>query len=357
MLVRWMCVHAGGQTVRFKYLSKEEFQRVYGPNLANKSQLMAQWKKVGPDPDAPNRGQVERDLGKLEHLERYKKNQLKDLEDRNCVVVLYKCFLRARAAAEKAARLFQSQHARNLPGGKGKYGAVRSNDPNVMLASFVLSEYFACADREEYLDEIRDTFTKTALGLGSKDITISDCAGRERVGPHLAEGIVPLRAGSQHALEEEAQSLDEVYEHKQKKLLKIFGEESSKNVELQQWIDQQYLIKKYLESGDTKSIHIEYSYIDKYSIDAMARVILHEATHKFAATADFGYADRDAIKPLRPDEAVKNADGYAYAGLAILKDAPITPKELNSEQPPAITETALGALTQLGVVFGKGQKG
>jgi hypothetical protein len=352
-----MCVHAGGQTVRFKYLSKEDFQRVYGPNLANKSQLMAQWKVVGGNSNDPSYGQVSRDLGKVEHLERYRNKHLKDLEDRNCVVVLYKCYLRAREAAEKGAQFFQKLQAKNLPGAKGKYSAVRGVDQAGMLASFVLSEYFASADREEYLDEIRDTFKKTAQGLGGKDITISDCAGRERVGALLAEGIVPLRAGSHNELEKEAQSLDDLYEQRKGKLLKVFGEESSDRVKLQQWVDQQYLMKKYLESGDTKSIHIEYSYIDTYSIDAMARIFLHEATHKFAATADFGYATQDTIKSLRPDEAVKNADSYAYAGLAILKDAPITHRELNSEKPAAITETAMGALTQMGVVFGKGKKG
>jgi hypothetical protein len=363
MLTRWMSVFGNGQTVRFKFMSKGDFQEVYGADLAKKRELMDEWKKVGGDGTNPERPRVERALGKVEKLEAYEKRQLKDLgeiQNRNAVLILYKCVMRARAAAELGARIFRSVNAHKLPGGTGKYGVVKSNDPNILMTSFVLSEYFACADQQEHIDAIRSTFEQTAHGLGADDLTISDCAGRERVGPHLAEGIVPLRADSQQAMEEEAKGLDEVYEKRKKRLLKLRGDEPegevTKKLESEQAIEQQYMMRKYLESGDTKSIHIEFSYMDKYSIDAMARIILHEATHKFAATADFGYADRDAIRSLKPREAVRNADGFAYAGLSLLKNLPISPKELNSEAPPAIQQAGIAATIEHQVVLGKGVK-
>jgi hypothetical protein len=360
MLTHWMAVYCNGQTVRFKYMRKDDFAKAL--NMKRFEELKEIWKTIGPleQWQAPNRTKVERELRKFEQLNSYQNKQHKDIEELKYgrgVLILYQCFRRAKEAAGLSVRAFKDL-AGKWPN-VSKTGAIRIDHPMLPLLMQVLDEYFAQAHTGPHIEEIAATFAKTAQGLNSNDLTISDCLGRERTGPEQApaEGIVPLRKEAHNQLEEETKSLDEVYEKRAKKLEKMMGDESgSKELEQQQQIDQQYLMRKYLASGETNSIHIEYSFIDKYSIDAMARIILHEATHKFAATGDFGYADRKQISKLRPDEAIRNADSFAYAGISILRNTLITPAQLNTEKPAAIDQSGIEAMLQAQVMVGKGVK-
>jgi hypothetical protein len=297
-------------------------------------ELKEQWKTYQEKEDSPERRRIETELGKLENKERYK-DKLVDLEalkDGKIILVLHKCFMRAREAAQLALEAFAGV----------RFTGLLSSLEAAPLVKSVLKTYFCEAKSKKQVEVIRDTLQKTAHGLAGA-VALSDCAGRERAGGLLAEGIVPLKKKSMAEMNEEADSLDELYKKKKR------GKSARKAAKLddQLYIDQQYLMRKYLLSGDTGSIHVEFSYIGTYSIDAMARIMLHEATHKFAATVDFGYADKDTIAKLDADKAILNADSYAYAGISFLKNKLVTPKELTSERPPAIEEAGLDGLLDL----------
>lgn len=75
----------------------------------------------------------------------------------------------------------------------------------------------------------------------------------------------------------------------------------------------------------TGSIHIEFSYADVYPRPFLALAILHESTHKFAATNDYATTDDDTYPRLTQNQRLRNADSYAYtmfslAGNALIPD-------------------------------------
>jgi len=62
-----------------------------------------------------------------------------------------------------------------------------------------------------------------------------------------------------------------------------------------------------------RSIHIEFSLAAVYPPFQLARIIVHEASHKFAGTRDHAYTyEEDDYEDLTFQERVFNADSYAY---------------------------------------------
>jgi hypothetical protein len=67
-----------------------------------------------------------------------------------------------------------------------------------------------------------------------------------------------------------------------------------------------------------RSIHIEFSLAAVYPPFQLARLIVHEATHKFAGTSDHAYTyEEDDYEDLTYQERVFNADSYAYVVISI----------------------------------------
>ena len=58
---------------------------------------------------------------------------------------------------------------------------------------------------------------------------------------------------------------------------------------------------------------------DGTSIVSVARTLIHEASHKFFYTRDFGYAGREEYFAMSKTEAMMNADSYAYAAISLYK--------------------------------------
>jgi hypothetical protein len=67
-----------------------------------------------------------------------------------------------------------------------------------------------------------------------------------------------------------------------------------------------------------KSIHIDFDLLDtaaergRPELTIVARAILHEASHKFAGSADFAASDWAAYQTISPAQAVNNADSLAW---------------------------------------------
>jgi len=74
--------------------------------------------------------------------------------------------------------------------------------------------------------------------------------------------------------------------------------------------------EKFVEGA--RSIHIEFSLAAVYPPFQLARLIVHEATHKFAGTSDHAYTyEEDDYEDLTYQERVFNADSYAYVVISI----------------------------------------
>ena len=64
-------------------------------------------------------------------------------------------------------------------------------------------------------------------------------------------------------------------------------------------------------------MHVSLDMLKDYSELSYARVIIHEATHKYLCTADEAYAHQDTYATLSLVQALNNADSYAWAAVSL----------------------------------------
>ena len=68
-------------------------------------------------------------------------------------------------------------------------------------------------------------------------------------------------------------------------------------------------------------IHISFENIENYSALSYARVIIHEAAHKYAGVKDFQYAHSPQYATLNLADTLDNADSYAWAAMSLYCDS------------------------------------
>ena len=64
-------------------------------------------------------------------------------------------------------------------------------------------------------------------------------------------------------------------------------------------------------------IHVGFSTLQNYSAISFARVIIHEATHKYFNTNDEAYAHQDTYGALSLTQCLNNADSYAWGAVSL----------------------------------------
>ncbi|MBS0341172.1 MAG: hypothetical protein JSS56_11640 [Proteobacteria bacterium] len=64
-------------------------------------------------------------------------------------------------------------------------------------------------------------------------------------------------------------------------------------------------------------MHVSLEMLQNYSAISYARVIIHEATHKYLCTADEAYAHENTYGTLSLAQALNNADSYAWAAVSL----------------------------------------
>ena len=64
-------------------------------------------------------------------------------------------------------------------------------------------------------------------------------------------------------------------------------------------------------------MHVSLQLLEAYSVLSYARIIIHEATHKYLCTADEAYAHQDTYATLSLVKALNNADSYAWAAVSL----------------------------------------
>lgn len=152
--------------------------------------------------------------------------------------------------------------------------------PYKPIVDQVLATHFKGASDEFHLQVICTLFRMTEAGI-LKEINISDVAGR---GGGTTEGSVAFKAG-------------------------------------------------YTKGNPTQqgSIHLAFDLLGTYSETAIARIIAHEATHKFADTEDHAYMHEARWTGMTMGQACDNADSYAYAACSVLRNRLITWQTMRDE--------------------------
>ena len=151
---------------------------------------------------------------------------------------------------------------------------------------------------------VREVMHKTAIGL-NKCITMSDVLGLYTTDLYkVYRDRDPLRIDQARHLQpgKFRKITAEVVEDRDLKIHEMEG----------------YVYPKNIQKGIYGSIHIEFSLATIYPRAQMARVIVHEATHKFAGTYDAAYCNQSQFYPhLSAWERTHNADSYAFVVLSI----------------------------------------
>lgn len=284
---RYVVISLGDQTVAFKYRAPE-LEEVTGPVQKGS-------------------GAVKMDKAALDRLllQKSEKAAARDLEAQADVRMgLLRAFLRAKEAAGKAAK---------------EFGKLAHKDKNNLIGGWsgltkrIMREHFRLADEED-LDVVQDSFAKIAAGL-SGDIVISDTLNRESG----AEGYAVLRGGLQAAMDKEMGKVAE-------------GGRVAIGRKMHELLSQVGLEQR-------RSMHIKFSLCETQSVNAVARIIVHEASHIFASTGDVCYySDSVQYATLKTQDAIINADSYAFAAICLWLGKTVTSSELLGEKPAAITD-------------------
>lgn len=155
----------------------------------------------------------------------------------------------------------------------------KQGGPYKPIVDQVLTTHFKGATDPFYLEIICTLFRLTERGIGG-DLNISDIAGRD-----TDEGSVKFKAGY------------------------VKGDPRAQG-----------------------SIHLAFDLTSTYSETAIARIIAHESTHKFADTEDHAYMHEfTKFAAMTPSMACDNADSYAYAAISILRNRLITWQTMKDE--------------------------
>ena len=229
-------------------------------------------------------------------------NQLIDIGDRHVQNALEKCYLRAKSAAEKAANYFEMPSLLH---------------PRKTMKQILTTHFKQTGEPDAVtLRTIRDTFQSAAHGLAGP-VTLRDLfAGADRFNEN--RGLV-WGAEGQVAFDPQ---VDQLY-------MQVIQDADAE--------ERNDIMRDFLGGSDASEIYLDFKLIRFHTVDSMARIILHEATHKFAHTADYAYfSSNQDVLAMRPEKALLNADSYAYAGISALKDTVVGHNTINQRGGPAL---------------------
>lgn len=238
---------------------------------------------------------------------------------------LLTAFVRAKEAVKKATKEFSGL---TIKGRGGVFGWSK-------LTRSILTDDFRNPTTDEQLRIIGETFAKIHAGF-QDHVVLSDTLGRES----QAEGYVTLRGGAQQLFDAEIMEALEPTMRKDQQALERRDFAKAKAFQLE-WNyakgqKMHEILSRY--TLDTKrSMHIRFQLAEALSVDALARIIVHEASHRYASTGDFAYKHAIHLyEPMSPDHAVLNADSYAYAAIELLRGGLLSARELVNDEPRAV---------------------
>jgi hypothetical protein len=102
------------------------------------------------------------------------------------------------------------------------------------------------------------------------------------------------------------------------------------------------LLRQHLSQADDAQIYIHFNHLVTSNVWQMARLIIHEATHKYAYTGDYAYYSNSAAwGNLLGANAIKNADSYAYAAVSVKASSALTPEKIKDKSSSVISAKQL----------------
>jgi len=226
----------------------------------------------------------------------YLRRMNNDLMDLNQPVVqqaLVKSVVYARDAANKAAEYFEKR-----PGRVKSY----SRQQKIFLRHFKLNNPTAIQR-----DEVERVLKATAKGLNGA-IVISDLFAakdgqRDRGLVDGAEGQVGFNEVD-----------DALY---MQDLIAAADEERTD------------VTRTHLSTATDAQIYLNFGLMKFNNLAELARIIVHEATHKYAYTGDYAYySNGHQFSQMLGTEAIKNADSYAYAAISVKESSTLTPEKI-----------------------------
>lgn len=148
---------------------------------------------------------------------------------------------------------------------------------NDQLKKLIVKQLFNDKELKDatYKNDITNTFKKTYQGLNSPIVTLSDNAGR--AGKNTDGYVIGNR---------------------------IFMNSHDKSI-------------KPSSSNEMGSIHVNFAKCSDYTINYIARAILHEATHKHANTKDNFGPVKDNYHGIDKTICINEADVYALSGMSL----------------------------------------
>jgi hypothetical protein len=223
------------------------------------------------------------------------KNSLMDLESPEVQRGLHQSIRCAEAAVSAAAKYFETR-------------PTRWNSPS-RLEKIFLRHFKNNAPTVQDRDEVEHVFKLTAAGLMG-NIVIKDLfAAADNFGPK--SGLV-WGAEGQVAFDEQT---DRAYINT---LLEEDGLERANDI-----------MRDFLARAESLDIYIDFSLLKSCNKYQIARIIVHEATHKFAYTGDYAYMSNSGkFNLMTAKDALKNADSYAYAAISVLAESALTPEKI-----------------------------
>lgn len=84
------------------------------------------------------------------------------------------------------------------------------------------------------------------------------------------------------------------------------------------WRPNAFVQKRDFTCGFTNGeIHLHFKLVPNYTDISLARIIIHEATHKYLGTRDHAYAHEATYGTLNLQDTLENADSFAWAAVSL----------------------------------------
>jgi hypothetical protein len=165
------------------------------------------------------------------------------------------------------------------------------------------------APSDEQRQVVQETFERTAAGLRG-NVGITDLfAGADLFG---AKSALTWGAEGQVAFDAETD---------QRYIAEVLQEGGIERMN--------DIMREFLSTAENLDIYLNFSLIKTSNVFEMARIIVHEATHKYAFTGDYAYmSDARKFGLMAAADAVKNADSYAYAAISVKAESALTPEKI-----------------------------
>ncbi|AEG00220.1 M35 family metallo-endopeptidase [Methylomonas methanica] len=230
---------------------------------------------------------------KREFIEKYTVPHIADLSDPAVQLALIDAFCIAREVSVQADTFFSS--------------AQKSKQPNKLCSDIFGALFATKKPGGSDFRVVQETFEKTRRGLDGS-VTLCDMfkgadhePGGPSWGPSEGEVLIP------------------------KDILRDYSQKAKKSDAAGD------IMRKMLQKeGDrVQDIYIRFNLVRELTVEGLARVILHEATHKYAYTGDYQYIyDGTSMNGIKSKQALYNADSYAFAGMSVYLNRVVTKADL-----------------------------